>query len=163
MNIQNIHIFQGLQNAVRPAGENNSVHLNRSLSVGTTINSGSLSGEPEIKPGYSTGIIAQINNLQKHVESDLNIVRDPPFFPIATYQRADLVKRVRVIEEAVQQLGLEKDVKTTLTAKKLKEQATDQEIATALDKLFAFRDRQKKSGPSLPAEIKPGSLLAVEI
>jgi len=163
MNIQNIHIFQGLQNAVRPAGENNSVHLNRSLSVGTTINSGSLSGEPEIKPGYSTGIIAQINNLQKHVESDLNIVRDPPFFPIATYQRADLVKRVRVIEEAVQQLGLEKDVKTTLSAKKLKEQATDQEIATALDKLFAFRDRQKKSGPSLPAEIKPGSLLAVEI
>lgn len=163
MNIQNIHIFQGLQNAVRPAGESSSAHLNRSLSVGTTINSGSLSGEPKIKQGYSTGIIAQIDNLQKHVESDLNIVRDPPFFPIATYQRADLVKRVRVIEEAVQRLGLEKDMKTALSAEKLKDQATDREIAGALDKLFAFRDRQKKSGPSLPAEIKPGSLLAVEI
>lgn len=163
MNIQNIHIFQGLQNAVRPAGENNSTHLDRSLSVGITINSGSLSGESETTPLQLTGIIAQINNLQQHVESDLNIVRDPPFFPIATYQRADLIKRVRVIEEAVQRLGLEKDMKTTLSAEKLKEQATDQEIATALDKLFAFRDRQKNSGPSLPAEIKPGSLLAVEI
>ena len=108
--------------------------------------------------------MAQIDSLQNHVDSDLNIVRDPPFFPIATYQRADLIKRVRIIEEAVQQLGLDKGTKATLSAGKLKEQATDKEIAASLDKLFAFRDRQKSSGqPSPPAEIKPGSILAVEV
>jgi hypothetical protein len=107
--------------------------------------------------------MAQIDSLQQHVEGDLNIVRDPPFFPIATYQRADLIKRVRVIEEAVQQLGLDKGMKATLSATHLKDQATDKEIASALDKLFAFRDRTGNRGASSPKEIEPGSILAVEV
>ena len=102
MNILNIHIYQGLQNAVRPAGGNNSVAVSRPLSAGIASNSVSLSGASETTLGQSPGIIAQINNLQSHVDSDPNIVRDPPFFPIATYQRADLIKRIKVTEEAAQ-------------------------------------------------------------
>lgn len=163
MNIQNIHIYQGLQNAVHPSGENNSATMNRPLPLEATSNSGSLSGGSEITLEPPSGVIAMINNLQQHVESNLNIVRDPPFFPIATYQRADLIKRVRIVEEEVQRSSLDVSVKSAITARPLKTGATDKEMATALDNLFALRDQLTASKPASPDQIEPGSILAVEI
>jgi hypothetical protein len=164
MNIPNIHIYQGLQNTVRPAGENNAATTNRPLSVGITNNSGSLSGVPKATGNQLLGITALINNLQTHVESNLNIVRDPPFFPIATYQRADLIKRIRIIEEEVQRSSLDNGLRPEFTPSELKAQASDKEISAALDKLFALRNRLTGNEPLPSAEnAEPGSILAVEI
>jgi len=164
MNIQNIHIHpEGIQNAVRSAGEDNSVTPNRPLSAGMTTNSSSFSGEAETTPTPLLGIIAQIDNLQKHVESDLNIVRDPPFFPIATYQRADLIKRVRIIAEEAQRLSPDNEPASKPSPSQLNDGATDSELSLSLDNLFSFRDRIKNNGMGSTAEIEPGSFLAVEI
>jgi len=164
MNIHNIHIYpEGLQNSVRPAGEDNAVTPNKTLSVGMMPSPGSMPGETETTPGPLPGIIAQIDNLQQHVESDLNIVRDPPFFPIATYQRADLIKRVRIIEEEVQRLSLDKEPGSKPSVNQLNDEATDSELSAALDRLFSFRDRIKSSRLESAAGIEPGSFLAVEI
>jgi len=164
MNIHNIHIYpEGPQNAVRSAGEDNAVTTNKPLSAGMTTTPGSMPGETETTSGPLLGIIAQIDNLQKHVESDLNIVRDPPFFPIATYQRADLIKRVRIIEEEVQRLSPDKEPASKPSVSQLNDGATDSELSAALDKLFSFRDSIKSSRPGSAAGIEPGSFLAVEI
>jgi len=164
MNIHTIHIYaEGLQNAVRPAGEDNAVTPNKPLSTGMTNTPGSMPGETETTPGPLPGIIAQVDNLQKHVESDLNIVRDPPFFPIATYQRADLIKRVRIIEEEVQRLSLDKEPASSPSASQLNDESTDSELSAALDRLFSFRDRIKSNRLESAAGIEPGSFLAVEI
>ena len=155
MNILNIHTYQGMQNATRPAGESNTAASDRTPSSVTSSSSDSFPGD------IRKGVVAQIDSLQKHVEGDLNIVRDPPFFPIATYQRADLIKRIRVIEEEIQRSTPPK-IKSTLSSPKLKEGATDTEIASALDKLFAFRDQVKSGGTSSLPKTGPGSILAVE-
>lgn len=153
-----------MQNAIRPASEDDIILAFKTSPQVATTGSTDSTGEAGNSPMQSHGVIAQIDGLQKHVEVNLNIVRDPPFFPIATYQRADLIKRIRIIEEEVQQLAPGKSTKETVASGQLKDHAKDQEIVTALNKLFAFRDRVKNSGPPSPhAEIKPGSLLAVEV
>ena len=165
MNILNIHAYPGMQNAARPAGENSAALSRSPGSSSDDIGSTRSPGDKGLIPWPSLSVTAQIDRLQQHVEGNLNIVRDPPFFPIATYQRADLVKRVRIIEEQVQRLGLEKsNIKVTFSAEPLKEKATDKDLAAALDKLFAVRDRLKSSEPPAPPkDIKPGAILAVEV
>jgi hypothetical protein len=93
----------------------------------------------------------------------LNIVRDPPFFPIATYQRVDLIRRVRVVEEEVQRSSLDESLRSAFSANPLTATATDTKISAAPDQLFALRDQITGSSPATPDEIEPGSILAVEI
>jgi hypothetical protein len=153
MMIQNINLYQGQQNAVRSDSVNNSA----------TMNSEALSGGPVTKSGPSQGEIAMINNLPQQVNSDLNVVRDPPFFPIATYQRADLIKRVRIVEEEVQRSSLDASVKSAISTRPLKTEATDKGMDSARNRLSTLRDQFSSSKPASPDPIEPGSILAVEI
>ncbi len=163
MNIPNIHIHpEGLQTTVRPAGEDHFVPSGRPVPADAAANSGALPGTSETTLGQSLGIAAMIDDLQKYVEEDLNIVRDPPFFPIATYQRLDLIKRVRIVEEEIQRSSLDENLKPA-SDPPLQNEATDTEIAAAIDRLSAFRGRLTGNGPASPEEIKPGSILTVEI
>jgi hypothetical protein len=141
MMIQNINLYQGQQNAVRSDGANNSAPMN----------SGALSGEPANKPE------------PQQVNSDLNVVRDPPFFPIATYQRADLIKRIRIVEEEVQRSSLDASVKSAISTRPLNTDATDKGMDSAHNRLSALRDQLTSSKPATPDQIEPGSILAVEI
>jgi hypothetical protein len=68
MNINNINPYQGVQNAIKPDGGN-----------------GSSAGKAQV---FSAG--EEFKNL--------TVVTDPPFFPIATYQRQDLIKKVKSAE-----------------------------------------------------------------
>ena len=68
MNVNNINPYQGLQNAFRPDVGNASTADNRQ---GSSVS---------------------------QRQSDVAVVHDPPFFPIATYQRQDLIKKVQAVE-----------------------------------------------------------------
>lgn len=103
------------------------------------------------------------NNLPQQVNSDLNVVRDPPFFPIATYQRADLIKRVRIVEEEVQRSSLDASVKSAITTRPLKTEAGNKEMDSVHNGLAALRDQLTSSKPASPDPIEPGSILAVEV
>jgi|LSQX01.1.fsa_nt_gb hypothetical protein len=166
MNVQTTHLFPEPHQGLRPSDRRETSPSDReaprpgSFAGGAGIPGSAGGGTPS-----RSSVLAEIDRLQQRVEGDLNIVRDPPFFPIATYQRTDLIKRVRIIEEAVQRLGLDRDV-TTLSSGKLEDEASDREIAATLDKLFTFRDRQKSGDQAAskpPAEIGPGAILAVEV
>jgi hypothetical protein len=70
MIVNNINPYQGLQNAFIPDGGNKKAADSRQVS--------SVSQE----------------------QSNPAVVYDPPFFPIATYQRQDLITKVRAVEVA---------------------------------------------------------------
>jgi hypothetical protein len=124
MNVNTISPFQALQNVYSP-------------NAGRISNANS--GEIDPLQAQSVGITASISNLQGQLEN-LNVVHDPPFFPIARYQRVDLITKIRGIHQEIGQSSLPPEVKQPVSANKLKNDATDSEIGIAIGKLFAIRN-----------------------
>jgi len=54
-------------------------------------------------------------------------------------------------------------MKKDISSGKLTEDATDQEISAALDKLFSFRDEMAESIPGGPGNLEPGSMLNIKV
>jgi hypothetical protein len=163
MNIHNIHTLQGQQNMIHSSSEVNVATSNGILSMVTPSNSGTLSGKPETSLGESHKVTTLINNLQKDLESDLNVVLDPPFFPIASYQRLDLIEKIRGLGEEIQRSSLDEGLKSTISGNFLKDSATDEEISAAVGKLFAIRDHLTEGVQASPEDINPGSILSIEV
>ncbi len=162
MKIQNIHPLPGQTSAVHSSAEGNAALSSGSVSTFTPIHSGSLPGKRETFLGDSDKVTALINHLQRDLESDPNVVLYPPFFPIATYQRLNLIEKVRGIEETIMQSSLDENLMSTISGNFLEDRATDGEIAAALGKLFALRDQWLETGQTSPADIHPGSILSTE-
>jgi hypothetical protein len=95
MNINNINPYQGVQNAIKLDGGNGSSADNRRVS----------STDEEFK--------------------NLTVVTDPPFFPIATYQRQDLIKKVEWAEVEVEHKVSDQRVQNTVSDIKAKAGETD--------------------------------------
>ena len=160
MMINNINPYQGLQNAVRPGGSNISSADNRLvLSSGRTNTF--LIPESESTDAKLLGISERINNLQK--QWNLNDVQDPPFFPIATYQRMDLIGEIRSIQAEVERSSLSPELKQAVSGEKLRDDATDRQIANVLDKVFTLRARLTQELAVSNDNIQPGSILKLEV
>jgi hypothetical protein len=162
MNISIINPFQGLQNAYRPSGgKASSVNSGPVASSDQSIG-GIFSGELEPVAGQSLGIIAGISNLQGRLD-DLNVVHDPPFFPIASYQRIDIIMKISGIQEEIGKSSLPPEVKQSISADKLKIDATDKELGGAISKLFAVRDTLTMGRKVSVKNTEPGTILTMKI
>ena len=115
MNVNNINPYQGLQIAFRPDGGSKEDGDNREVA------------------SVSLG------------QSNLVDVYDPPFFPIATYQRQDLIKKVSIGGTEFKRSGAEQEFQNTNLDNKSKSDATETVRAAA-------------SG-----NIQPGAILTVKI
>ncbi len=73
---------------------------------------------------------------------NINIIYDPPFFPIARYQRQDSIHKVESLDEKV---GL----------------STNQGFKTMADRTIATATAAEVSGPS--AGMKSGAIVSVKI
>ncbi len=114
MNVNNINPYQGLQKAFYPDGGNERAGDNREVA---SVSSG---------------------------QSNLAVVYDPPFFPIATYQRQDLIKKVSTGDPEFKRSG------------------ADQEVSnTHLDK--AKSDATETVRAATAENIQPGAILTVKI
>jgi hypothetical protein len=114
---------------------------------------------PAVSPGASTqGILAGINYIEEQLRSLLTSY--PPFFPLGTYQRADLIKGIRSIEDQIGRTHGDENLKKIISRKKLPENASDAEISASLDRLNAVRNQLNRTNPN-PA--KPGSILNVSV
>jgi hypothetical protein len=87
----------------------------------------------------------------------------PPFFPAGSYQRTDLIKGIRGIQDAVEQSSIQSDLKKQISAGKLDENATDGEIAAALGQLLNLKDELAKSLPLVVESLKPGSMVSIKV
>jgi len=163
MNITVINPFAGLQNAYSP-GEGKTANASNAPPVAVSgSNSGALfSGEIDALQGQSIGIIARVSSMEGQLD-DVNAVVFPPFFPIATYQRIDLIMQVNGIREEISLSTLPPEVKA-IAGDNLDKDATDAQLGDAISKLFAVRDTLTKGrdvAAMNPAN-EPGSILALK-
>lgn len=160
MSINIINIYQGLQNAYYPGGGKAPTAGSDSGSASSTDRSGEISsGDTDAPLGQSLGIAASIDNLQESMEN-MNVVHFPPFFPIATYQRVDLVLQINHIQNQIRQSSLAPEIKQAITADNLKKDATDQELGAAIGRLFAVRDALTKDSI---VNAQPGAILTTKV
>jgi len=152
---------QGLQNSALSADKSNAAFNNKAVScVG-------MPGASTSPPGSSTpqvqaqGITSYIDSIQEQL--DLALVHYPPFFPIGTYQRLDLIEKIRGIQEEIERSSIDESVKKTFSAETLKDDATDEDIYVALDKLFGLRDTLMKDRSVSPHKAHPGSILNLKV
>ena len=94
---------------------------------------------------------------------DKILVDFPPFFPAGSYQRIELIKAIRGIQDEVEKSSVQSEVKKEISSVKLSENATDSEISAALDQLFSFRDELSKTTPVTAERPQPGTLVSIKI
>ncbi len=162
MYINQINPYQGMQNAIRPGGSQASSDDNRMvLSAGRT--SAVLIPEKESYDPQLLKITERVATLQRNL--DLTLVYYPPFFPIASYQRMDLITEMKGIGEDIAQSDVNPALKQGAAAavSGLGVESTDEDIAGALDMLVAVRDTLVKERAASQTEVQPGSILTLEI
>lgn len=159
--INQINPYQGLQNAIRPGGSQTSSDDNRMvLSAGRT--STVLLAEKESVDPQLLKITERIATLQRNL--DLTLVYFPPFFPIASYQRMDLITEMQAIGGDISQADISPALKQAAVAvQQLSSESTDADLSDALDKLTAVRDTLVNQRAATQTDVRPGSLLALEI
>jgi hypothetical protein len=94
---------------------------------------------------------------------DKILVDYPPFFPPGTYQRVDLIKGIRSIQDEVEKSSVPSETRSQIVSRKLGDNATDGDIAVALDQLFSFGDEIAQGLSQSPGSFGPGSLVNVRI
>ncbi len=149
MNITNIQASQISQNAVSMAEKIQAASTRASVNETAT---------PQIQP---SSISAGIGYLKEQLDSIL--VSYPPFFPLGTYQRLDLIKKIKGIQEDVQKSSIDAGLKKTITTEKLPVDATDQQISTSLDKLFTLRNTLDKDRSVASEPVQPGAILDIKV
>jgi hypothetical protein len=106
-------------------------------------------------------LLNQINYMKEQLGKIL--VDFPPFFPLGTYQRTDLIKGIRTIQDEVEKSSLQNDMTKEISSQKLTENATDDDISAALDQLFTLGDEFSKGLPPKAKSPQPGTLVNIKI
>ena len=161
MIVNNINPYQGMQNAIRPGGSN-------TYSVDTN-SIASNDRAPQVSAAAADNgdrqllaITERINTLHRNL--DLTLVYFPPFFPIASYQRMDLITEMQAIGGDISQADISPALKQAAVAvQQLSSESTDADLSDALDKLTAVRDTLVNQRAATQTDVRPGSLLALEI
>ncbi len=159
--INSINPYQGLQNAIRPGGSNISRGENKSVLTSGQMNTGVFAGEGNAPSGQAVKIAARISNLQAQLDN-LNVVSFPPFFPIAKYQRVELILELNHIQAEIWGSAVPAEAKEIVSSVKLNEDATDQELGDAIGKLFAVNDTLKQSIDVPIENTEPGAILTMK-
>jgi hypothetical protein len=160
MNINAVQPNQGQRDAALFADKSNATFNNRTvLSFGMPGSSIS-SAESRTPQVQAQGITSFIDSIQEQL--DLILVHYPPFFPIGTYQRLDLIQKIKGIQEEVERSSIDEGLKKTFSAAALKDDATDKDISLALDKLFGLRDSLLKDVSVSHDKALPGSILNIK-
>jgi hypothetical protein len=109
----------------------------------------------------SQSLLNRINYAKEQLDKIL--VNFPPFFPPGSYQRIELIKGIRGIEDEVEKSSVQSAMKMEISSQKLSENATDSDISASLDRLFSLRDELSKGIPMTAESPQPGSLVNIKI
>jgi hypothetical protein len=166
MNIKSIQTSQSVPAILRsPEGSNSKADAGMGLSLEPSI---------RILPGSSASTnatqtpLVQAQTLVNHIDYlkeqlDKILVDFPPFFPPGTYQRVDLIKGIRSIQDEVEKSSVPSDMKNDISTQKLTENATDTEISVVLNKLLGFRDEIAQKLPEMAESLEPGTMVSVRV
>lgn len=154
MNINSIQSLQISQNAVSAADRGSS-------NTGSAHESSFVTVSSEARPAHASesGLAAGTGFLKAQLDELLTSF--PPFFPIGSYQRSDLIRRIKTLEEQVGKSVTDNNIRQLFSKEKLNEKATDTEISASLDRLLAVRDKLTENKGVSPENVNPGSLIEV--
>ena len=153
--------YQGLQNAIRPGGSDTPGVDKREAPPAGRAGPAPMAVLKEQNPVHFD-IGERINALVRNL--DLTLVHFPPFFPIATYQRMDLIYEMKAIAADIPADDTRPEFAVAAQAgASLGPEADDAQIAEALAKLIAVRDTLARDRAGAGHEVRPGSLFELEI
>lgn len=160
MIVNSINPYQGMQNALRPGGSNISGGDNRIAPVADRSN-------PQPAPQMQSSVLPAQRIAERiyllQIKWDLLEIHYPPFFPIATYQRMDLIGEIRNLQEEVERSSLSPEIKREIAGEKLRDDATDDQIAGILENMISLRDASGREPTGQAKEARPGSILKLEV
>lgn len=159
MNINSIQAFMGLQNAAQPENKNSEMIESRKASPSAQINAGSAS--PGARTAQIQGLVASIDRIKENLNALL--INYPPFFPIGKYQRIDLIKKIKGIQEEIEKSSLHNDLKKSLSNTRLQDNESDNDISSALDSLFDLRNKLVKKESVSADTSKTGQILNIKV
>ncbi|MBI5634136.1 MAG: hypothetical protein HZA15_11750 [Nitrospirae bacterium] len=160
MNINDINMTQALQNAIRPSEKSNAPVQTRS-NIASSTSSAQFAGESPASQTSAKGLIVSIDFIKQQLDNIL--VNYPPFFPLGTFQRLDLIKKVKGVEEQIAKSSVDDGLKKVFSGEKLSVDATDKDISVALDRLFQFRDTIAQDKAVAAEQVQPGTILDIKV
>lgn len=113
---------------------------------------------PEVE---GQALLGRIDYIKDQLEKIL--VDFPPFFPPGTYQRLDLIKGIRNIQDDIEKSSIAGSMKKEPSSEKLTEEATDHDITVALDELFSFRDEVAQNMTEQVPSLNPGTMVSIRV
>lgn len=163
MNINGIHVNQGRQAIRQTEKTEYAITIKKDASsVPARLNSDVSPNEARSVQVQSQGIINHIDYLQEQLNSLLT--HYPPFFPAGSPQRPDLIQKVKGIQEEIEKISAGTgDKRTSSGDRKLREDATDAEIATALEGFADFKKEVSRNSHLMTGKTQPGAFINVKI
>ncbi len=152
MNIQSIQTGQLTQNVIKSAERGPSPVENRTIAA---------PAEAEAPQPSEAAIVAGISFLQEQLTELLTSF--PPFFPAGSYQRADLIRGIKTIEEKVGKAVVDESLKKMFSEKQLTADASDDEISFSLDRLLVAKNQLVEKTAAAAEPVKAGSFVSVKV
>ena len=104
--------------------------------------------------------------------TDSNFIKDqiekimfsfPPYFPIGSPQRIDLIKGVKGVQDEIKSSSLPEKVKAKMAGQTLKESSTDKEISTALTGVKQYTDTHSAGPSQSKKNSQPVEIVSIKI
>ncbi|HUJ19145.1 MAG TPA: hypothetical protein VL197_14270 [Nitrospirota bacterium] len=87
----------------------------------------------------------------------------PPFFPLGSPQRLDLIKGIKGVQEEIGKSSLPPELKEKLTANKLTDKSTDREVSAALADLKQYKETISPKRAQTADHVQHGTIVNVKI
>ena len=150
-------LFQSKAFSGQSKGADSSGGVSKSRSEPVQENLASISMPKVPRESSLARLVTRVDALKESLDKIL--ISFPPFFPIGTYQRLDMIMEIKGIQEEIYQLaGENKDLSPFVPKEQLNETSEDGEIMGALQGMFQFRAEAntmvKKHTEANPLSIK---------
>ncbi len=126
------------------SGANTQENYSNALSQASSSAAGEQGSQPTAG-GQTQSIIAGVNYIEEQIKDYM--FSWPPFFPAGHPSRPDLVKGIKSVSDTIKTSSIDPTIKkAALSGETLPDNASDQEISSALGKLFNLRDTLVQHG-----------------
>jgi len=100
-----------------------------------------------------------------YIKEQLNTIMYsfPPFFPLGSPQRLDLITGIKGVQEEIGKSSLPSELKEKLTANKLTDKSTDREVSAALADLQQYKETIKPKRAQTVDRVQRGIIVNVKI
>jgi hypothetical protein len=160
MDINGINMLASLANgsplSVRKGNSSVSTQNSSSETVKSSVTGSSGLREPQAMTSLTN---------TNYIKEQLNTIMFsfPPFFPLGSPQRLDLITGIKGVQEEIGKSSLTPELKEKLTANKLSDKSTDKEVSAALADLKRYKEAIRPTRSQTVDHMQRGTMVNVKI